>query len=266
LKRSTHGLLCIILSCEILTGVAYGQVVNPPADKLAYAADKTNVPDAIKKVKSGDFLLVHISMIADAGAVEAIPALKEQFALSQDWITKDKIASALVKLGDKDGVYWGFLLKQATAAVESDAPNIVTFDSKGKIEPGPPPQLTAWAKAHNLSLEAATEEVLFNIPGKVMLLADAEDLRGIPFLRQALLSNNFLIQNVAASGLAKVHDKDSVPLIIEACKGAPPELAKLLAESLESFDDPQAQAAVTKYVPPDQAEALRKTREQANHP
>jgi hypothetical protein len=38
--------------------------------------------------------------------VAAIPELEKQFAVSQDPDTKDAVASALVKLGDKDPAYW----------------------------------------------------------------------------------------------------------------------------------------------------------------
>jgi hypothetical protein len=42
------------------------------------------VPDAIAKVKSGEFAAVHVDMIANAGAVEAIPILKQQFVSVED--------------------------------------------------------------------------------------------------------------------------------------------------------------------------------------
>src|ERR1700686_1780074 len=98
----------LLVLSALLTGVAYGQQNQP--NSPAYAADKANVPDAIAKLKSGKFALIHVDMIAKAGAVEAVPILKEQFARSQDPLVQTKIASAIVRLGDKDDIYWDFLV------------------------------------------------------------------------------------------------------------------------------------------------------------
>jgi len=59
----------LVLLASLATG-AYGQ--QNQANSPAYAADKANVPDAIAKLKSGKFALVHVDMIAKAGAVEAV--------------------------------------------------------------------------------------------------------------------------------------------------------------------------------------------------
>jgi hypothetical protein len=67
-----------------------------------------------------------------------------------------------------------------------------------------------------------------------------------------------------AQGLAVIHDKDSIPLIIEACKRVPVEVARSLAGSLKYFDDdPRALAAADMYLPkpPDPIEALKKDEE-----
>jgi hypothetical protein len=44
-------------------------------------------------------------------------------------------------------------------------------------------------------------------------------------------------------GLAKLQDKDSIPLIIEACEKVSRERALMMAIALVYFDDPRAQAA-----------------------
>ncbi len=244
---------------------AFCEEQNQP-NKLAYAADRANVPDAIAKVKSGDFALVHVEMIAEAGAVEAIPILKEQFLRSQDPFVKAKIASALVRLGDKDDIYRDFLVKQATPALESDAPDFMNFDPQAKTGAGPSPEFIAWAKAHNVPPNGpdgtAAEDAMYWFPGKVMLLGSTGDRRAIPLLRQALLSPNHMIEIAAANGLAEIQDEDSIPLIIEACKKAPAAVAGLIAESLIYFDDTEAKSAVDTYVPKDRAKILREARAQ----
>ena len=77
--------------------------------------------------------------------------------------------------------------------------------------------------------------------------------RGIPLLRRALQSHNYLIVAWAAKGLAQIQDKQSIPLIVAAVQRAPTEYNSLIAESLVYFDDAQAQSAVDTYMPKDKA-------------
>lgn len=253
--------------CILFISVAYSQAGQPKSDKLPYAADKANVSDAVSKLKQGNFDLAHVEIIANAGAVEAIPVLKEQFARTQDPDTKGKIASALARLGDKDDSYWDFLVQQATLAIENDAPPVVNTDAQGKPVPEQPsPQFKRWATAHHLAPPEAAEDMLYELPAKVAFLAETGDRRGISTLRRGLLSPNFVIQTFAASGLVKMQDYDSIPLIIEACKKASAEEAEPIAESLVYFDDPRAQRAVDTYLPKDQAKAFREARANGKKP
>jgi hypothetical protein len=58
-------------------------------------------------------------------------------------------------------------VKLATEAVESKAPDFMSYDSQGKSVPGPSLDFVAWAKAHNLSVEPMTEKQVFLFPHKV---------------------------------------------------------------------------------------------------
>jgi len=224
------------------------------------------VTDAIAKLRSGDFAAIHVDLIARAGAVQAIPILKDQFVRNQDELLRGKIAAALLKLGDKEDVYWDYLVKLATPALESDTPDFMSYDSAGKSRPGPSPEFAAWAKAHNVAPngpnDTAAEDSVYIFPGKVLLLAWSGDSRAVPLLRRALTSPDHMIEIAAAEGLAGMQDKESIPLIIEACKRAPAEAAALIATSLVYFDDPGAQHAVDEYVPKDTAKTYREARAQ----
>jgi hypothetical protein len=214
-----------------------------------------------------------IEQIAKAHAVQAIPILEAQFGRSRDpgekassasgsvglWdLDKAHIASALVRLGDKDAAYWTFLIKQATLAVESDAPSQVKVDPQGRVLREPSPEFISWAKAHGMTSDSALEVAMYRFPGYVKFLAETADPRAIPLLRQALSSPNFMIQTYAAEGLAQLQDKDSILLIIEACQKAPVEAASAIARfSLPYFDDPRAQAAAETYLPKETVKAIR---------
>jgi len=96
----------------------------------------------------------------------------------------------------------------------------------------------------------------------VGLLGWSRDPRAIPLLRRALSVHYYQIEIFAAWGLAEVGDKDSIPLIIQACKHAPAEPAEVIAEALVYFDDPAAQNAVDVYIPKERAKIYREAKAQ----
>ena len=100
------GKVChIFVWWALWAGVVHGQVRQPQPDKQVYGVDRTKVPSAIERVKSGNYVGVDIDLIAEARAIEAIPDLEKQFVLNKDPLRKAKIAQALVKLEDKDSIY-----------------------------------------------------------------------------------------------------------------------------------------------------------------
>ena len=243
LIRGILRVLPVALGCALLPGFAHGQ-----PETLANAIDEVN---------RGNYAYVQ-QITKLAGNEKAIPILEHLFANSEDVDTKAWIASELVKLGDKDNIYCDLLVKQAREVIESDIPSPITFDADGKAVPGQlSPEFTAWAKAHNLSPEkqaiAAQDAVL---PIKIGLLAKTGDARAIPLLRRGLLSPNYFIENAAAMGLVMLKDRDSIPLIVEACKRAPSEAASAIAMSLLQFHDPEAQRAAEPYLSKDLVKAL----------
>jgi HEAT repeat protein len=258
LHSPIRGGLFLNMLC-VLAIAASGQTEQTQAQRVA---------DAVKKVKHGNFGLVHVEEIARAQAAQAIPALKEQFVRSQDANKRAKIADALVRLGDEDEVYWDFLVKQAMLAVESDAPYPGSFDPQGRtVRRQLSPEFVERAKAHHIPADVAAQTVAYELPGDLMFLAETGDQRGLPLLRRAMFSDNYLIQAVAAKGLAKLQDNASVPIIIAACQKAPADAAPAIAEALVYFDDPQAQIAAGMYLPKDFFKALREPmRVPANDP
>lgn len=229
--------------------------------------DQKLLYDSIAKVESGDFAAVHVETIVKFHAVQAIPALEEQFTRSKDDEMKAHIGSALVRLGDKHDASWRFLIDYATKALDSDPPDIAsTPDAQGNPSREPPPQVVQWAKDHHLSMDAAGDELIFRIPGAIFMLGITGDARAVPVLRRALKSHDSMVQVVAARGLALAKDKDSIPAIIEACRKAIPEAAQTIALALIYFDDPDAQKAADEFLPKDAARAEREKRMQGRNP
>jgi HEAT repeat protein len=248
---------CFLLGAVFLQRVAFPQAISSQQDGLQRS---------LARLSAGTAEGADVELIARAGARQAIPALEEQFRRVTDLKTKGKIASGLVRLGDKDNTYFDYLSKQATLAVESDVPD-AAFDSQGKrVEHQLPIELKAWALRHNMSANSAGQYALYDLPSSVLLLGETGDPRAVPLLRKALRSHNFLIVATAARGLAQIQDKDSIPLIIEACRRVPPLAAPTVARALVFFDDPRAQTAVDTYMPAESAKASRDARDRGMKP
>ena len=56
---------------------------------------------------------------------ETVAILKKDFVNTQDERRKAEIASALIGLGDKENIYWDFLLRLATSLLEGEASSTV---------------------------------------------------------------------------------------------------------------------------------------------
>lgn len=205
-------------------------------------------PDPIEALKRNDRdSMLYVEKAATTHPKEAAAILKENFANTQDERYKAQIASALIELGDKEDIYWDFLLRQAVSALESDTSSAGKYDSHGKLIELSPEE--SWAK----------QDAMFNtVLLFIETVAKSRDPRGIRLLQRALSSTNSDFQIFAAAGLARMQNQDSIPLLVEACKNASPTVATALASgALVYFDDPQAQSAVDQYLSKDAAQFAR---------
>jgi hypothetical protein len=256
LRFATRNALRLWAGCLLLAGVAHGQIENPQLEQ----PQPGTLADAINEVNQGNFAYVR-EVVTIVGAEKAIPILEDLFAHAKDVETKPWIAAELVKLGDKDNSYWNFVAEQAREELENGPPDFLNFDQEGKSTAGPSPEFIAWAKAHHVTVESVAFEAVY--PVKFGLLVTTEDPRAIPLLRRGLLAANHQVEAIAAAGLASLKDKDSIPLIVEACRRAPSDARFAIAMSLLQFHDPQAQSAAEPYLP---ADLVTKLREEIHHP
>jgi HEAT repeat protein len=248
-------------------------VVWAAADGLTHAHDKDSIPlivEACKRFHDVDDVrqIAHTlrqfqrdpetRAIAIAAEEKCLPPpppidpaenlaiLKQNFLNTQDERDKAQTASALIGLGDKDDIYWDFLLRLATSLLESEVSSAVKNDSQGKLVEGPSSD-EAWAKRDR----DYNEMLMF-----VETVAETRDPKGVRLLRRALSSPNF--QSIAAAGLVRARDTDSIPLMIDLCKNASPEVARFFASQvLVYFDDPRAQSAVDQYLSKEDARFAR---------
>jgi hypothetical protein len=187
-ERQLRPVMCKSLrafACCLLFGVASAQDrITPERQAQLEKRYGFTVRDALAKLKSGEFFGVHLTLIGEVGAVEAIPDLEKQFAsigadkrdpVEQE-LDKMKIAQVLVRLRDKNDTYWDYLVHELTPVIESDAPSAMSFDREGKSvrHSAPSPEFAAWAKAHNLDPDQEAANAIYLNPGKIMLLAGTE--------------------------------------------------------------------------------------------
>jgi hypothetical protein len=251
---------CIIILAVLALRAGAQQPDGQPG-QLPYAKDPANLPKALSNLQAGNYSSNDVEIVARMGATQAVPALEEQFKGTQDPEAKLKIANALVRLKDNDDTYLDYLAARAAEAVSRDEPDPFRHDENGKVDPKQPSaEFVAWAAKRNLDAKSAFYQIVLDDVGSTIELATSQDKRAIPLLRKALSSRNAWVQQNAAVGLAVLGDKDSIALIIEACRNAPKEAASLIAESLVYFDDPDAQRAVDEYVPKDTAKVYRDAR------
>jgi hypothetical protein len=246
MQRAIRRFIPALIGASVLTAILHAQ---PNQNR-----SQESLTAAINEVKGGNFAYVD-QVEKEAGGDRAIPILRDLFRETRDPTTQDYIASKLVSLGEKDDVYWDFVMGQARGVVESGAPSPFLFDEHGKAIQGKvSPEFVAWAKTHYTSADPLGP--MYDFPVKLGLLAKTGDSRAIPLLRRGLLAPNYLIESSAAMGLVILKDKESVPLILEACKRAPAEAASAIAISLLEFHDPEVQHAAEPYLNKDLVDAL----------
>ena len=239
----TVGLFSTLLLCatSILSVRAQTSQASP------VSATDTDVSKALEDLRRGDVGPWDIEQIAKNSAKQAIPDLEKQFDVAPDKLLKGKIAGALVRLGDVNPKYWNFLTQGALDAIASDIPLQTVVAQSREGAPEPPAPLAAWAKAHNMSIDAALQLAMIDLPYKISFLGLSNDARAVPLLRQALTSQDVFVVVFAADGLAAMNDKASIASIVDACRRLPPNAASAVASSLEAWNDPTAKKAAKSF-------------------
>lgn len=193
----------------------------------------------------------------------AISNAKEVFVLSKDPVLKQRVASLLVSLGEKDPIYFDYLKQHAEQSLKNDMPWPNLYDEHGnkrsKTIDTLNPEFLRWCKEHHQDPASTFEAAYYEIPVPWYYLAASDDARAYPLLVQGLHSHNFMIQVWASWGLAKLQDPRAIDEIISAVRRAPGETHDSIARALLHFPDPKAQAAADNlFVNKDYLEALRK--------
>ena len=204
---------------------------------------------------------------------EAVSIDEQIFALSDDAVTRQRIAGILVSVGVKDRRYFDYLSAEARRALNNPMPWPSTYDKQGRLNHEITPAFIAWCKKRgldpndsryisyrpvsptfldwcldrNLNLNNARYAAYYEIPAVWTDLAAAHDPRAYDLLIEGLHSHNLMIVAMAAKGLARLQDPRAIHELIATGKRVPGEARLGVAVALLYFSDDAAQAAANEF-------------------
>jgi len=230
-------------------------------------AQKLPSEEIIQRISKRPFDINVITSVMESRDPSFLPALRKAFEETSEKSAKQVIASTLIKLGDPASEYFDYLAQFALQAVTSLAPSALVYDAEGRSVRGKiSPEFELWCQANGLDPVQEAGKQIWTYGNDVFELAQTRDRRAIGILRQGLDSNNRLIVQITAEGLASLQDTVSVQRIIAVTDRIPTdEMRAILGNALtlyeESTVEKQILAARDRRLAEKYTEALRRKRE-----
>lgn len=163
------------------------------------------------------------------------------FRTEQDSAKKGAIAQLMCLNHSDDTRYIEYLLKNAQAAVDSQAPTVYQSTSEGEVKRGQRnPQFEMWCRFNGKDIDEEVRRQLIDNPSSVMLLADIAVPATSPVFVKGLQSSNPLVAVYSAFGLSGIGDKTFIPLIIDAAIKAHINIDGQMVATLAKFKNADA--------------------------
>jgi hypothetical protein len=204
-----------------------------------------------------DKLLAELNVTVDSGTLYKLQriggprvtaALRAAFETQGEKRSRQDLAIALIRLGDKDDKYYRYLEAFAKEAVDSDAPDVFVYGADGvPLKPVQwSPEFYAWSAEHGMTIDSAVGQALGTFPSDLMLFAEAaKDPRGADLLRRGLRSHNPLVVSTCALILAGINDTASIPLVLQLINSEKHyPTAELLVTCIAIFNGDEAERRV----------------------
>jgi hypothetical protein len=209
----------------VLLSTAAQNISNEPAasDKQVQAAflKKSSRELLNQYFQSPPYPLFVTRRLIDLGDPVAISDLERAFKRETRSANRQFLAAALVSLGDRRPEYFDYIASHATRAAQSDLPFPVHLERRPLSGTAIPPFTNAfksWVRQHQITIDSAMQQSVFDMPGAVEALGEAADPRSRPILLHALNSPNVLVAFAAALGLARLQDDQAITAIIAAAR------------------------------------------------
>jgi hypothetical protein len=167
------------------------------------------------------------------------------------------LAFTLVSIGVDNKIYLDELADYAQKAIAADPPSheFIT-DSEGNEQPGKghDPRFDAWCAQRGLDLDACFRAIAsYAADLNYMLAVSGRD--AVPIFREALKTSSVELVRTAVTGLARLDDVDSIPLIAQACVRFPARDAELIAFHAKDYTSPAVQQLFDRFIKDPEARA-----------
>jgi hypothetical protein len=163
--------------------------------------------------------------------------------------TSQFLAITLSSLGVHDEAFVDELAKYARVAIVADPPDVYRRNALGKEDPavGHNPTHDAWCAKRLLEF-APCQKLFMSYIMDLEWLTTIQDRRAIPVLQDALGMANSGMVTIAAIGLARLNDVDSIPLIAKACMRFPPSDVELIISNVMNYSDPAVEGLFNRFI------------------
>ena len=159
-----------------------------------------------------------LNKLQQYGGPRVVAALRAAFETHEEKRSRQDLAIALIRLGDKDDQYYRYLERFAKEAVDSDAPDMFVYGADGlAVKPVQwSPEFYAWSAQHGMSIDFAVGQAYRTFPSDLGLFAEtAKDPRSAELLRRGLQSHNPLVVSTCVMILAGINDTASIPVVLQ---------------------------------------------------
>jgi HEAT repeat protein len=224
---------------------------NRADSELARAFSEKSAPELVNSYFDLPSIpLLVIRRLMNFGDPRVIPALRNAFDRERQPLTREFLAAALVRLGDKDSRYFDYAAGEALDAVNNGVPYWTSpaTEAADGSDLERHEEIRSWSQAHRTPIVQAIRIAIIENPGAVEALALAEDRRSVPILLQALQSPNLLVVREAAFGLARMHETAAARPIIAVCQHLDWEERPWTAKSLLYIRSKKAQQAASALI------------------
>lgn len=180
------------------------------------------------------------------GEPGAVANARNIFDLTTEPALKQRLASILLSIGQRDKRYEAYLEHAAREALADATPWPLKYDEKGEPKDWDPVFLE-WCKTRGLMPWATLKKASYETPGPWLFLAASGDPNFYGLFMEGLHSHNLMIVAMAALGLAKLQDPRAIDILIKTGHQTVGEARIGIGQALLCFSEPRAQAAAEEF-------------------
>ncbi len=214
---------------------------NGPEQESAEAVSKKSMPELIDGLHSRPDDLFIVDRMKTLKDKSALPELKIAFDKNSIKSNKQRVAIAIVKIGDEDQTFKSYLRGFAEEAIDRDSPNLIDRDSNVKVVRGKfSKDFLNWCKQNGLEPKSTARKVYYEDPADVIALGMTDDPDNLTIFLKGLNSKNDGVVFASICSLARLDDASAIEPIVKVCEAEPASEAAVSAAFLLTFSEDAA--------------------------